>query len=160
MTRDLPTISEAKQEAKQLRATLAEQGEAISHAQALERVAQRHGFRDWNAFHAEMHDRPPQGWTVGGRVTGHYLSQPFAATVLAADQFRPGWFRLVLDLDAAVDVVRFDSFSNLRKQIRIEVGPEGIRRSAHQTGYRMWSLIRDYGSSFLGVPQAVACDTP
>ena len=36
-------------------------------------------------------------------MTGRYLSQPFAATVLAADQFRPGWFRLVLDLDAAVD---------------------------------------------------------
>jgi hypothetical protein len=90
MTRDLPTISEAKQEAKHLRATLAEQDEAISHAQALERVAQRHGFRDWNAFHAAMRDRPPQGWTVGGRVTGRYLSQPFAATVLAADQFRPG----------------------------------------------------------------------
>ena len=39
MTRDLPTIPQAKQAAKQLRAALAEQGEAISHAQALERVA-------------------------------------------------------------------------------------------------------------------------
>jgi hypothetical protein len=142
MTRDLPTISEAKQEAKHLRATLAEQGEAISHAQALERVAQRHGFRDWNAFHAAI-ARParPQGWRPADRVTGRYLSQPFAATVLAADQLRPGWFRLVLDLDAAVDVVRFDSFSNLRKQIRVEVGPEGIRRSAHRTARRMWCSI-------------------
>lgn len=125
MTRDLPTIAEAKQAAKQLRGRLAEQGEAISHAQALERVAQRHGYRDWNAFHAALRDRPPQGWKAGGRVTGRYLSQSFAATVLAADQRRPGWFRLVLDLDEAVDVVRFDSFSNLRKRIRVEVGPEG-----------------------------------
>lgn len=134
MTRDLPTISEAKQEARHLRATLAEQGEAISHAQALERVAQQHGFRDWNAFHAVLRDRPPQGWEAGGRVTGRYLSQPFAATVLAADQFRPGWFRLVLDLDAAVDVVRFDSFSNLRKRIRVEVGPGGHSRERTSDG--------------------------
>ena len=68
MTRDLLTITKAKQEAKRMRATLTEQGEAISHALALERVAQRHGFRDWNAFHAEMRDRPPPGWTAGGRV--------------------------------------------------------------------------------------------
>jgi hypothetical protein len=125
MTRHLPTITEAKQAAKQLRATFAEQGEAIGHAQALERIARAHGYRDWNAFHAALRDRPPKGWEVGGRVMGRYLSQPFAATVLAADQLRPGWFRLVLDLDAAIDVVRFDSFSNLRKRIRVEVGPEG-----------------------------------
>jgi hypothetical protein len=67
-------------------------------------------------------------------VTGRYLSQPFAATVLAADQFRPGWFRLVLDLDAAVDVVRFDSFSNLRKRIRVEVGPEGHSKERTSDG--------------------------
>jgi hypothetical protein len=134
MTRELPTISQAKQAAKQLRAVLAEQGAAISHAQALERVAQRHGFRDWNAFHAEMRDSPPQGWTAGGRVTGRYLSQPFAATVLSAEQLRPGWVRLVLDLDEAVDVVRFDSFSNLRKRIRVEVGPEGHSKERTSDG--------------------------
>ncbi|MCE8536942.1 hypothetical protein KBY27_05705 [Ruegeria pomeroyi] len=125
MTRDLSTIAEAKQAAKQLRDCHAEQGEAIGHARALERIAQRYGFRDWNALHAALRDRSPQGWEAGGRVTGRYLSQPFAATVLAADQLRPSWFRLVLDLDEAVDVVRFDNFSNLRKRIRVEVGPEG-----------------------------------
>lgn len=134
MTRDLPTISEAKQEARHLRAAFAEQGEAISHAQALERVAQRHGYRDWNAFHAALRDRSPQRWEAGRRVTGRYLSQPFTATVLAADQFRPGWFRLVLDLDAAVDVVRFDSFSNLRKRIQTEVGPEGHSKERTSDG--------------------------
>lgn len=134
MTRDLPTIAEAKQEARHLRATLAEQGEAISHAQALERVARRHGFRDWNAFHAEMRNRRPQGWQAGGRVTGRYLSQPFAATVLAAERLRPGWFRLVLDLDAAVDVVRFDSFSNLRRRIRVVIGPDSHSKERTSDG--------------------------
>lgn len=132
MTRDLPTIAKAKQEAKRMRATLAEPGEAISHAQALERVAQRHGFRGWNAFHAEMRDHPPRGWTVSGRVTGRYLSQPFAATVLAADQLQPGWFRLVLDLDEAVDVVRFESFSNdpVRRWPRWPLERENVGRDA------------------------------
>lgn len=134
MTRDLPTIARAKQEAKRMRARLAEQGEAISHAQSLERVAQRYGFRDWNTYHAKMRDRCPHGWEAGGRVTGRYLSQPFAASVLAADQLRPGWVRMVLDLDEAVDVVRFDSFSNFRKRIRVEVGPEGHSKERTSDG--------------------------
>ncbi|GGH38084.1 hypothetical protein SAMN05444007_11066 [Cribrihabitans marinus] len=125
MTRVLPTVAQAKQQARQLRHALSAQGTPISHAEALEQVAQRHGFRDWNAFHAVTRDQPPKGWTAGGRVTGRYLSQPFVAMVTSADQLRPGWYRLVLDLDEAVDVVRFDSFSNLRKQIRVVVGPDG-----------------------------------
>ncbi|ABG33622.1 hypothetical protein CEP88_10105 [Roseobacter denitrificans] len=146
MTRDLPTITQAKQEAKRLRARLFEQGVGISHAQALERVAQRHGLRDWNAFHAVLRDRPPQGWKVGGHVTGRYLSQPFAATVLSAEPLQPGWFRLVLDLDEAVDVVRFDSFSNLRKRIRVEVGPKGHSKERTSDGTPQIMLDLDHAA--------------
>lgn len=119
--RDLPTLAEAKRQAKALRA----EGGELSHAQALERVAQTHGFRDWNGMHAAIRDLLPAIWAVGGRVSGRYLGQPFRATVRTAEPARPGWVRLVLDLDEAVDVVRFDSFSNLRKQIRVVVGPNG-----------------------------------
>ncbi len=136
MNQVLSTLSQAKDKAKRLRAFLAGQGEAIGHARALERVARDYGFRDWNALHAAIRDRPPQDWTPGGRVTGRYLSQPFAATVLTADQVRPGWFRLMLDLDDAVDVVRFDSFSNLRKRIRVEVGPDGHSKERTFDGTR------------------------
>ena len=125
MKRDLPTLAEAKSLAKQLRAQLATEGTLIGHAQALERIAQGHGFRDWNALHAAIRDLPPKGWSTGGRVTGQYLSQPFAATVLSSEQVRPGWFCLELDLDEAMDVVRFESFSNLRKRIRVVAGPDG-----------------------------------
>ncbi|MEO1679241.1 MAG: glyoxalase superfamily protein [Pseudomonadota bacterium] len=125
MKRDLPTLADAKRLAKDLRLELAAKGSPISHAQALERIAHSHGFRDWNALHAAIKDLPPQGWSIGERLTGRYLSQPFAATVRASEQVRPGWFRLELDLDEAVDVVRFESFSNLRKRIRVVVGPEG-----------------------------------
>ena len=125
MTRDLPTLAQAKRLARTLRHEQAARDNPISHSEALEQVARGHGFRVWNALHAAIRDRPPEGWTEGGRVSGRYLSQPFAATVASADRLRPGWFRLVLDLDEAVDVVRFESFSNLRRQIRVVVGPDG-----------------------------------
>jgi hypothetical protein len=125
MTRDLPTLSEAKTMAKALRKRLAEDGVVLGHSQALERIAQDHGFKDWNGFHAVIEAGQSDTWTIGRRVTGRYLSQPFEATVRFSEELRPGWFRLVLDLDEAVDVVRFERFSNLRKQIRIEVGPAG-----------------------------------
>jgi len=131
MTRDLPTAAQAKAQARRLREDLAVESTAISHGQALEKIAHQHGFRDWNALHAAIDNRPPEGWTPGGRVTGRYLSQSFAATVIAADPLWPGWFRLVLNLDEAVDVVRFESFSNLRKRIRVVVGPD--RHSKERT---------------------------
>lgn len=120
-----PTRAKAKEQAKRLRADLARQGDDITHGQALETVAHQNGFRDWNAFHAALEDGAPENWTPGGRVAGHYLSQPFQATVITSKQERPGWFRLALELDEAVDVVVFESFSNFRKRIHVVVGPDG-----------------------------------
>jgi len=134
MTRDLPTTAQTKSEARRLRESLATAGTEISHAQALEKIAHQHGFRDWNALHAAIGNRPPDGCVPGGRVTGRYLSHPFAATVIAAEQLRPGWFRLVLDLDEAVDVVRSDNFSNFRKRIRAVVGPDGHSKERTSDG--------------------------
>jgi len=134
MSQQLPTTAEAKDHAKRLRAQLDEQGTTISHANALELVAHQYGFGDWNAFHAAIGNRPPDGWFVGGRVQGTYLSQPFEATVIAVEILRPGWFRLTLDLDDAVDVVTFDSFSNFRKRITGVVGPGGTSRERTSDG--------------------------
>ncbi|MEM9585513.1 MAG: glyoxalase superfamily protein [Pseudomonadota bacterium] len=39
-----------------------------------------------------------------------------------------------MDLDEAVDVVRFESFSNLRTQIRVEVGPAGHSKECTSDG--------------------------
>ena len=125
MSNSIPTLAEAKQLAKQLRAQLAEKGTEISHSNALERVAQQYGYRDWNTLHVALGNRPPEGWVAGERVRGRYLSQRFEATVVAVEMLRPGWFRLELDLVEAVDVVTFDSFSNFRKRIRGVVGPVG-----------------------------------
>lgn len=134
MSRSLPTLAEAKTHAKRLRADLAEKVTEISHAAALEMVAHQHGFADWNGLHSAIGNRAPDGWAVGGRVQGRYLSQPFQAEVIAVEMLRPGWFRLVLNLDQPVDVVTFDSFSNFRKRVQTVVGPEGVSRERTSDG--------------------------
>jgi hypothetical protein len=134
MSAALPTRTEAKAAARRLRAELGGRGIGISHAEALERVARGHGFGDWNAFHAAIEDRPPAHWTPGGRVRGTYLSRPFVARVLVADALRPGWMRVVLDLEAPVDVVSFDGMSNPRRRIRGTIGPRGLSRERTSDG--------------------------
>lgn len=134
MTGALPTLAEAKARARALRAALAAQGTDVSHSQALELIAQRHGYRDWNTFRARLDTAPARALHPGDRVTGQYLSQPFAATIRAVETLHPGWVRVTLDLDEAVDVVTFDSFSNFRKRITGVIGPEGRSREATSDG--------------------------
>ena len=122
MNTHLPSTHEAKKDAKQLRVQLAAAGTIISHTQSLERVAQQHGFRDWNTYVAMAADT---GFAPGQRVSGLYLSQPFIATVVTAAVVRPGWTQIDLDLDEAVDVVTSPAFTNNRKRIRGVVGPKG-----------------------------------
>jgi len=134
MNPSIPTLSAAKAEARTLREERQQAGETIGHGQALERVAKRYGFRDWNTLHAAIVDNPPPGFLPGGRVRGRYFGQPFEATVLAVQQPRPGWYQLELQLDEAVDVVTFDSFSNFRRRVRGTVGPEGMSRERNSRG--------------------------
>jgi len=128
------TVAEAKQAARALREALEETGVTVSHAEALERIAEQNGCRDWNTLHARLKQGLPARWRPGARVSGQYLGQAFTATVLAAEALPRGWVRLALDLDTAVDVVRFDSFSNLRKRVRAVVGPEGHTRERTSDG--------------------------
>ena len=134
MSDNLPTIAGAKAQARRLREKLGAEGTTISHGRSLELVARQLGYRDWNTLHAAIGNRPPAGFLPGGRIRGRYLSQPFEATVVSATSVRPGWYRLVLDLDQAVDVVTFDSFSNFRKRISGIVGPSGRSRECTSDG--------------------------
>lgn len=131
MTR-LPRLNEAKAEAARLRATEEGQGRTLGQGQALERVAQHYGFRDWNAMRAEIATRPL--YAVGDRVRGRYLSQPFTATLRHVEDLGGGWARIALDLDEAVDVVTFESFSSFRKRVQGTVGPKGQSREKTSDG--------------------------
>jgi len=134
MSGPVTSIAAAKAEARALRARLAAEGRAIGHGQALELIARQQGYRDWNALHAALEEADVPPWRPGARVRGRYLSQPFAATVVAATRLSPGWYRLELALDEAVDVVRFDSFSSFRKRIQGTVGPAGTSRERTSDG--------------------------
>ena len=125
MNTQLPSAAQAKDQAKRLRKKMAEDGASIGHAKSLELVAHQHGFRDWNTMFAAIGNGPPNGWAIGDKVSGTYLSQPFTGHVVSISIMRPGWFRLELHLDEAIDVVTSSGFSNFRSRIRGVIGPKG-----------------------------------
>ena len=133
------TINEAKAQAKALRTALQAQGNAISHAQALELIARQHGAKDWNTLHARLalRNAPPE-LALGDRVCGHYLGQAFAGRVVGLSG--PSTHRQIeIRFDHPVDVVRFESFSNVRNQIRSVIDENG--RSHRHTSDGMPQLI-------------------
>jgi hypothetical protein len=137
----VPAIEQLKTQARALRVAMAQDGDAISHAQALELVARSHGYRDWNTIHAAAGNAPRPPVQVGQIVEGRYLGQPFMAEVLGMEVLSEGRYRVTLDLDKAVDVVTFDSFSNFRKRVVKVVDAAG--RSPDRTSDGVPHLVVD-----------------
>lgn len=133
------TVVEAKARAKALRTELARQGNQISHAQALELVARQHGARDWNTLHARLTAAEPARLHLQQRVRGQYLGQDFTGRIVALSILGQGLRRVTIRLDQPIDTVRFESFSNLRRQISGIVGEDG--RSGRQTSDGQPQLI-------------------
>ncbi|MGV0879270.1 glyoxalase superfamily protein [Martelella sp. FLE1502] len=124
----LPALETLKDQAKRLRSRLAQEGQTISHSRALELVAAQYGFRDWNTLHARVGNRPPLNPSMlGARVSGTYLGHPFTAEVISVQalQNRPGYYRLTMKFDEAIDVVTFDSFSAFRRRINCTIDETG-----------------------------------
>lgn len=130
----LPTTDEAKAQARRLRSDLAGKGTEIGHAKSLELVARQYGFRDWNTMSAVIAGAAPRKWLPGDRVNGTYLSQGFSGVLVSVNEQQAGWFRLTIELDAAIDVVAFDSFSNYRKRIKGVIGPKGFSQERTSDG--------------------------
>ncbi len=128
----IPPVEELKQQAKRLRARLAEDGDFISHSEALELIAHQYGRRDWNTLHAAAGNRPPvSAFNLGARVRGSYLSQPFTGEVIGVVKQTQGRFRITIEFDEPVDVVTFDSFSAMRRRVTCTVNEQG--ESAEKT---------------------------
>lgn len=137
----IPSIEQLKTQAKALRAAMAQDGDAISHAQALELVARSHGYRDWNTVYAAAGNAPRPPVQVGQIIEGRYLNQRFMADVLGVEVLSDGRYRVTLDLDKAIDVVTFDSFSNFRKRVVKVVDAAG--RSPDRTSDGVPHLVLD-----------------
>jgi hypothetical protein len=129
---DLPELSTLKDQARRLRAALEAEGDFITHSDSLELVARQRGYRDWNTLHAAAGNRPRDPFTVGARVRGRYLGQAFTGELLAVRRLSDGKaYAVTVDFDEAVDVVRFEGFSNLRKRVSVTLERDG--RSAART---------------------------
>lgn len=136
----LNSVSEAKSKAKALRDALVGQGTRISHAQALELVAHQDGARDWNTLHARLSRAEPRTLQLGDDVRGRYLGQTFMGRIVALSKAGLN-LNVSIQLDAPIDTVRFESFSNMRRRIRGVIGPDG--RSEQKTSDDLPQLIID-----------------
>ncbi len=118
--------TDAKAQARALKAEAAQRGTSISHGAALEHLAHAHGFRDWNTLSAAL---PETGgaprWRTGDRISGIYLHQSFDGEILACERLAPDRTRLTIQFDQPVDVVRFSSFSSWRHRITCTIDGEG-----------------------------------
>jgi hypothetical protein len=135
MTNEHPPgpLPELKAQAKRLRRSLSESGHEISHSQSLELLARQYGMRDWNTLHAAAGNR--LRLQAGHRVRGRYLGQPFTGRIKGLTLLGDGARRRVsLQFDTPVDVVRFDSFSSLRRQVSGVVGWDGRSDSRTSDG--------------------------
>ena len=140
----MPTLVALKDQAKRLKNKCANDGETISHARALELIASQYGFKDWNTLHAAAGNRTGiEHQKPGVQVSGRYLGQPFKAQLLGitmstADADR---YRVVLDLEEAVDIVTFDSFSAFRKRVHGAIGSDGMSRERTSNGLPQLELF-------------------
>jgi hypothetical protein len=125
------TLDTLKSQAKRLRSALAEDGDFITHSEALELLAKQMGFRDWNTLQASVGNRPAAPLQIGARVCGAYLGQKFSGEIIGVEALSSGRQRVTIDFDEPVDVVTFESFSAFRKRVTAVIGEDG--RSAEKT---------------------------
>jgi hypothetical protein len=122
---DTPSATTLKAEARLLRETRAAGGTPLSHGAALEEVARRHGFRDWNTASAALPERVATPVQVGQRVKGTYLGRPFVGLVIGL-QLQPPHFKVTVKFDQPVNVSKFDSMVITRQRVTATVDLRGV----------------------------------
>lgn len=80
---DTPSVATLKSEAKVLREERARAGTPLAQGAALEEIAHRHGYRDWNTAAAVLPERVAIPIQVGQRAKGTYLGNPFTGFVMS-----------------------------------------------------------------------------
>lgn len=124
---DTPSAASLKSEAKSLREERAAAGSPIGHSAALEAVARRHGYRDWNTAHAALPERVATPVQVGQRVRGTYLSQPFVGMVIGVKLLgNMQNYDVTVKFDQPVNVSKFESMVHNRQRVTATVDLRGI----------------------------------
>jgi hypothetical protein len=124
---DTPSISTLKSEARAVREELALAGTPVTHSEALETVAKKHGYRDWNTASASLPERIVVPVQVGQRVKGSYLGRPFAGLVLGM-QMLPDMrhYQVTVKFDQPVNVSKFASMVHNRQRVTATIGTDGV----------------------------------
>lgn len=132
----LPNVDELKAQAKRLRTAMPTiDGKPVGHSKALELIARQHGYRDWNTLHAAAGNGSNVPVSLGERVTGDYLHQPFTGEVISAARLGlSGRYRMTIKFDEPVDVVTFDSFSAFRSRVTAVVDQNGVTSAKTSDG--------------------------
>jgi len=125
---DTPSTATLKAEAKALRSERALAGAPIGHGAALEEIAHRHGFRDWNTAAAAMPERVASPVQVGQRVKGTYLSRPFVGMVIGVNLLSDmQHYEVTVKFDNPVDVSKSALIGPMyRQRVRATVDLRGI----------------------------------
>ena len=128
----LPSRDALKGQAKRLRIALADDGETITHSEALELIARQNGYRDWNTLSAAANRPETPSLAVGSTVSGQYLGHAFKGRLVTVSELGGGVRRKVaIQLDQPIDVVKSEHFSGLRRRITGVIDKAG--RSAEKT---------------------------
>ena len=132
----LPSLDMLKTQAKRLRAGLAQDGDFISHSEALELIARQYGYRNWNTLHAAIGNRPPRFIPqIGARIGGAYLGQTFEGEIIAVQTLSSGRFRITIDFDEAVDVASAHVHLNHRVALQLLPAHKGIAFGDRDLGH-------------------------
>jgi hypothetical protein len=131
---DTPSIQTLKSEARALRQERALAGAPLGQGQALEEIAKKHGYRDWNTASATLPERIAVPVQVGQRVKGTYLGRPFTGLVLGmhllADMRH---YEVTVKFDEPVNVSKFD-WPIERLRVRATVDLNGVSLSHTSDG--------------------------
>ncbi|MGB3645029.1 MAG: glyoxalase superfamily protein [Mesorhizobium sp.] len=141
-----------KTSAKRLRAALAAEGIAVSHAKALELVARQNGARDWNTLVARpVEDTPAETaaigiaapFGVGETVSGTFNGREARGRVIGLEEtIKPDLWRVTVAFDPPVDVATSKLFSAERRRVQMVVGADGRSRRLTGTQTGVMALAR------------------
>jgi hypothetical protein len=130
---DTPSAASLKSEARVLRDERATAGSPLTQGAALEEVARRHGYRDWNTAVAALPERFVTPVQVGQRVKGTYMGKPFIGVVIGL-QLTPPHFQVTVKFDQPVNVSKFASMVHNRQRVVATVDVRGISLSHTSDG--------------------------
>jgi hypothetical protein len=132
---DTPSVGTLKSEARALRQDRAGAGDPITHGAALEEVAHRHGYRDWNTAVAALPERVGTPVQVGQRVKGTYLKQPFTGLVIGLQVLADmRHFQVTVKFDHPVVVTRSELMRHTRQRVTATVDIRGVSPSHTSDG--------------------------